>query len=143
MNGIIRRSVCEVACLCCLAVAQSACSFTTLKRPSFEPPTSLPVECTTSPAAPILDTFLAPAAVLAAVEGSKALGEKNRDWGSAVLIAVGGSVTGVVAGILFGTSAIFGYRQTAVCRADEAHLMTKLAARPSDGSTSPETLLAR
>jgi hypothetical protein len=100
-----------------LVVAGPGCSlvFTHAPQPEVHPPP----ECTTSVAAPVVDTVLATAGVTflglgVGVVASSCTGqycELGRDGGWAAVIV------GAVTGALFITSAVVGYQRTSACRA--------------------------
>lgn len=102
-----------------LVEAGPGCSLILTKGP--EPELHPPPECTTSAAAPVVDTILAATAVALAVAGfaSTSPSCSSNDFGCGIGKGTGEAlgVAGAALGVLFGVSAGVGYGRTSACRA--------------------------
>jgi hypothetical protein len=92
------------------ALVLSGCSWIFVTPPPADAGRGERVECTTSPAAPVVDTLLAASNVAGALYIAGTVGNKATPTQNALV------TTGLVWAIVYTTAAVHGYRATAACR---------------------------
>jgi hypothetical protein len=113
-----------VAVVVSLALASHGCSWLFVEGPPrVAPPPQFPLDCTTSRAAPVIDTIIAAPHALLAVVGVAAMSDADSDSETdGIAHVLGGLIFlyGLSVTLVYGLSAHSGYRDTRRCRELEA-----------------------
>jgi hypothetical protein len=104
-----------VAVVAVAAVAVSGCSWLFVSTPpSVTPPPTVPLSCTESRAAPVLDTIVAVPYAAMAFAGAAVMTDSDDDVDEAIGTAL--LISGAIPALVYGLSAAYGYRHTRRCR---------------------------
>jgi hypothetical protein len=134
------KSVLRISLAMLSLSASPGCSFIFTKGPELE--VHPPPECTTSVAAPVVDTVMVAASVALVIAGAATAGSSCNSntgfnfCGLNQTVGLGAIIAGAVSGVVFTTSAAVGFNRTNACRAS-----LEPNALPPPGPVVPATSL--
>jgi hypothetical protein len=120
LGGMV-NSVLRISLATLILIASPGCSFIFTKGP--EPEVHPPPECTTSVAAPAVDTVMIAASVALVVAGAATAASSCTSGfglnfcGLNQGVGLGAILLGAVSGVVFTSSAVVGFNRTSACRA--------------------------